>query len=134
MRVRVATKEDYLRIARAIGKKNLPYCTANQIKDDFFWSRLFCIYEEDKVLATFSLIPDFQYDYLAIKRLCILNKKNYGKGIARFALREVQRLVSGRIGATPWEDNIAMRKVLESEGFRLEYKFNGHWCFYMKEK
>lgn len=133
MRIRVATKDDYLWIARVIGKKNLPYCTANHIKDDFMWHRLYCVYEGDKVLATFSLVYDWRFEYLAIKRLCILNKKNEGKGIAKFAIHSILPYLHGKVGVTPWEDNIAMRKVLESEGFHLEYKFNGQWCYYVKE-
>lgn len=133
MRIRVATKEDYLWIARVIGKKNLSYCTANQIRDDYSWNRLYCVYEEDKVLATFSLVYDWRYEYLAIKRLCILNKKNEGRGIARFAIHSILPYLRGKVGATPWEDNVAMRKALEAEGFKMEYKFNGKWCFYAKD-
>jgi len=134
MRIRVATKEDYLWIARVIGKKNLSYCTANQIKDDFTWNRLYCVYEGDKVLGTFSLVYDEQWDYVAIKRLCVLNKKNHGKGIARFAIHEILRYLHNcKVGATPWEDNTTVRHILEAEGFKMEYKFMEHWCFYVKE-
>ena len=134
MRIRVATKEDYLWIARVIGKKNLSYCTANQIRDDFTWNRLYCVYEGEKVLATFSLVYDWRFEYLAIKRLCVLNKKNEGKGIARFAVHSILKYISGtKVGATPWENNTALRHILETEGFKMEYKFNGHWCFYSKE-
>lgn len=133
MRIRVATKEDYLWIARVIGKKNLPYCTANHIKDDFMWHRLYCVYEGNKVLATFSLVYDWLHEYTAIKRLCVLNKKNLGRGIARFAIHSILPYLHGAVGCTPWEDNYAMRKILEDEGFVLQYKFDKKWCFYEKE-
>ena len=72
--------------------------------------------------------------YVALKRLCILNKKNRGKGIARFAIHSIMQSMHGcKVGCTPWEDNTAMRKILEDEGFRLEYKFDEKWCFYSKE-
>lgn len=133
MRIRVATKADYLWIVRVIGKKNLSYCTTDHIRSDFAWNRLYCVYEGDRVLATFSLVYDWRFEYMAIKRLCVLNKKNEGRGIARFAIHSILPYLRGKVGATPWEDNVAMRKVLEAEGFKMEYKFMGHWCFYSKE-
>ena len=133
MKIRLATQTDVYKIRNAVRRKNLLYCTPYQIADDFTNKRLYCVYEGDKVLATLSLVPEPDYGYTAVKRLCILNKKNQGKGIARFALHEIQRMVSGRIGATPWEDNTAVRHILETEGFKMEYKFMGHWCFYSKE-
>lgn len=27
----------------------------------------------------------------------------------------------------------AVRHILEAEGFKMEYKFMGNWCFYSKE-
>ena len=133
MRIRLATQTDVYKIRNAVRRKNLLYCTPYQIADDFTNKRLYCVYEGDKVLATLSLVEEPEYGYTAVKRLCILNKKNQGKGIARFALHEIQRMVSGRIGATPWEDNTAVRHILEAEGFKMEYKFDGHWCYYVKE-
>ena len=133
MRIRLATQTDTYKIRNAVHRKNLLYCTPYQIADDFTNKRLYCVYEGDKVLATLSLVEEPEYGYTAVKRLCILNKKNQGKGIARFALHEIQRMVSGRIGATPWEDNTAVRHILEAEGFKMEYKFMGHWCCYSKE-
>ena len=133
MRIRLATQTDVYKIRNAVRRKNLLYCTPYQIADDFTNKRLYCVYEGDKVLATLSLVAEPEYGYTAVKRLCILNKKNQGKGIARFALHEIQRMVSGRIGATPWEDNTAVRHILEAEGFKMEYKFDGHWCYYVKE-
>jgi RimJ/RimL family protein N-acetyltransferase len=92
------------------------------------------VYEEDTVLATLSLVYDAQWEYVAIKRLCVLNKKNHGKGIARFAIHEILRhLHNCKVCATPWEDNTAVRHILEAEGFKLEYKFMEYWCFYSKE-
>lgn len=132
MRIRLATQTDVYKIRNAVRRKNLLYCTPYQIADDFTNKRLYCVYEGDKVLATVSLVEEPEYGYTAVKRLCILNKKNQGKGIARFALHEIQRMVSGRIGATPWVDNGAIRHILEMEGFVLQYVFNERWCYYAK--
>jgi len=133
MELRKANELDFARIHSAVCRKNLSYCKHYHIAEDWYKDRLYAVVDGDRVLATLSLVEEPEYGYTAIKRLCILNKKNCGKGIARFALRSVQGLVSGRIGATPWEDNIAMRKLLESEGFELVYKFCENWCFYAKE-
>ena len=133
MELRKATHKDLMKVIRAIGYKDLPYITKGQEDLDYRHYRLYVFAEEDKVLSCASLVWETDYEYFAVKRLCILNKRNCGKGIARFALRELQKEVKGRIGATPWWDNIPMRKLLESEGFKLEYKFNGCWCYYWKE-
>jgi len=134
MKIRLATQTDVYKIRNAVRRKKLFYCTPYQIVDDHTNRRLYCVYEGDKVLATFSLVYDSQWDYVAIKRLCILNKKNCGKGIARFAVHEILKYLHNcKVGATPWEDNHAVRHILEAEGFKLEYMFDGHWCFYSKE-
>lgn len=133
MELRKATQKDLMKVNHAIGyKTNLPYITVEDETSDYINDRLYVVADGDKVYATLSLVVEPDYGYTAIKRLCILNKKNCGKGIARFALQAIQRKVNGRIGATPWEDNLAMRNLLESEGFRMEYKFNEVWCFYVK--
>ena len=134
MELRKATRKDLMKVCRAIVyKTNLPYIRVEDAMSDFLHDRIYVVAEGEKVFATVSLVPEPDYGYTAIKRLCILNKKNQGKGIARFALHEIQRMVSGRIGATPWEDNCAMRHILEAEGFKMEYKFADNWCFYSKE-
>ena len=133
MKIRLATQTDMYKIRNAVRRKNLLYCTPYQIADDFTNKRLYCVYEGDKVLATLSLVEEPEYGYTAVKRLCILNKKNYGNGIARFALHAIQGMVKGRIGGTPWVDNAPARHLFESEGFTLQYIFNERWCFYAKD-
>ena len=133
MELRKANKHDFIKINNAVSKKNIPFCRSEQICSDFVRERLYAVVEEDRVLATLSVIEEPSYGYMAIKRLCILNKKNQGKGIARFAIHEIQKIVTGRIGATPWNDNDKMRYLLESECFHLEYIFAEKWCFYVKE-
>ena len=133
MELRKATIRDYRWIMNALCIKQIPFCTNEQVKVDFEHDRLYAIVEGDKVLATVSLVEEPTYAYTAIKRMCILNKKNCGKGIARFAIHEIQHYAKGRIGATPWDDNMKMRHLLESEGFRMQYVFAEKWCFYTKE-
>lgn len=134
MELRKATHKDLMKVCRAIGyKTNLPYIRVEDALSDFLHERMYVVAEGEKVFATVSLVPEPDYGYTAIKRLCILNKKNQGKGVARFALREIQKIIIGKIGATPWDDNEKMRYLLESEGFHLEYVFAEKWCFYVKE-
>ena len=132
MELRKANTMDWVKVFNAVCRKHIDYITPDQTYDDFKAERLYVVAEGSKVYATVSLVEEPNYRYTAIKRLCILNKKNCGKGIARFTLQAIQRKVKGRIGETPWEDNLAMRNLLESEGFRMEYKFNEVWCFYVK--
>lgn len=134
MELRKPTIEEIGMIERAVARKHLSYCTSAQIAIDFFdHDRLYVVAEGKRVLATLSVVDESEYGYTAVKRLCILNKKNQGKGIARFALHEIQKVVKGRIGGTPWVDNAPVRHLFETEGFVLQYVFNEKWCFYMKE-
>ena len=134
MELRKATRKDLMKVCRAIGyKTNLPYIRVEDALSDFLHERIYVVAEGEKVFATVSLVPEPDYEYTAVKRLCILNKKNQGKGIARFALHEVQKVVKGRIGGTPWVDNAPVRHLFESEGFTLQYIFNERWCFYAKD-
>lgn len=133
MELRKANRKDIMKVCRAIGyKTNLPYIRVEDAMSDFLHERIYVVAEGEKVFATLSLVEEPEYGYTAVKRLCILNKKNQGKGIARFALHEIQKVVSGRIGATPWTDNGAVRHILEMEGFVLQYVFNERWCYYAK--
>lgn len=128
------TVEEVQKIERAVALKKLPYCTSAQIASDYYaYNRLYVVTEGEKVLATLSLVEEPEYGYMAVKRLCILNKKNRGKGIARFALHEIQKMVKGKIGGTPWIDNTPVCHIFETEGFTLQYVFNEKWCFYVKE-
>ena len=133
MELRKATVTDWARVFNALCKKDIPFCTPAQVFYDFQNGREYVVVEDNKVLATLSIVEEPTYGYMAIKRMCVLNKKNQGKGIARFAIHEIQNIVHGRIGGTPWTDNAVARHLFESEGFHLEYIFDEKWCFYVKE-
>ena len=134
MELRKANLYEVQKVARVVGRKHLDYITVNHLVWDYNNNQLYVVVEGEKILAIVSLVPEPDYEYIAIKRLCVLNKGNCGKGIGSFAVRELSKVVSGeRIGATPWTDNIAMRNLLESEGYQLQYVFNERWCFYAKD-
>ena len=134
MEFRKASRKDLMKVCRAIGyKTNLPYIRVEDAMSDFLHDRLYVVAEGEKVFATVSLVPEPNYGDTAIKRLCILNKRNCGRGVASLAVREFLKVVKGKVGATPWTDNIAMRNILESNGFTLQYIFEERWCYYAKD-
>ena len=134
MELRRANLYEVQKAARVVSRKHFDYITVNHLVRDYNNNQLYVVVEGEKILAIASLVPEPDYEYIAIKRLCVLNKGNCGKGIGSFAVRELSKVVSGgRVGATPWTDNIAMRNLLESEGYQLQYIFNERWCFYAKD-
>lgn len=133
MELRKATAKECAKLCGIFNRKNIDYILPENILEDYLKDRLYVVVENEKVLAIASLVPEPEYEYTAIKRLCVCNKKNQGKGIARFALRELAKMIHGNLGATPWDTNTGMCRLLESEGFKLKYKFQLCWCFYEKE-
>lgn len=131
--IRKATAHDYKKIAMALYNKKIPYITAAHSKEDIENNRQYVIEEEGKIIAIVSIVYDAQYNYYAIKRLCVLNKKNNGKGYAFQLLSYCATLPLPKIGCTPWNDNQAMRHMLNKLNFKLEYIFDEKWCFYSKE-
>lgn len=130
--IRKATNEDYIHIVRAIQNKHISYITTAHVKQDIYDGKMFVMIVNEKIVAILSLTYDKDYNYYAMKRLCILNKKNCGKGYAREMLAYVSKQTTKKVGCTPWIDNGAMRHILEGIGFKLEYIFNTCWCFYSK--
>lgn len=133
MTIRKSTKEDYISIIRSIQNKGLSYITPSLIKRDIELDRQYIMTNDcGKIVAICSLVYDHDYNYYAIKRLCIPNKKNRGKGYAQKMLAFMSKQTSAKVGCTPWSDNKAMIKMLTKLGFTLEYIFNEKWCFYSK--
>jgi RimJ/RimL family protein N-acetyltransferase len=130
--IRKANHSDYIKIVRSIQNKNISYITPTHVREDIQHNRLFVGYENGKVVGILSLVWDSEYNYFAMKRLCITNKKNQGKGLAQELLTHVSETVNGKVGCTPWSDNAPMRHTLEKLGFTLEYRFSEKWCFYSK--
>lgn len=117
---------------RSIQNKHIDYITTEHIKTDVQSGRQYIMEEDGKILAILSLVYDEQFDYYAMKRLCVPNKKNQGKGYAQEMLRFVSQQTTAKVGCTPWVDNGAMRHTLEKLGFTLEYIFAEKWCLYSK--
>lgn len=133
MEIRKANQNDYIHIVRSIQNKHIAYITPSLIKLDIQHSRLYVIIENNIIIGSVSFVYDDKYNYYAIKRLCIYNKKNHHKGYAFKLLQFVSKIKVNKIGCTPWEDNYAMKHMLEKLGFSLQYIFDEKWCFYLKE-
>ena len=132
MEIRRAINSDYIKIVRAIQNKGIEYITPAHVKEDISLGRQFVMIDNNKVIAILSLVYDAEYGYFAMKRLCVTNRKNNGKGYAQMMLKVVSGQASGKVGCTPCKDNGAMCHTLEKLGFSLEYIFSEKWCFYSK--
>lgn len=135
MKIRKANQNDYIHIVRSIQNKKISYITAAHIKEDINNGRQYVMTDDnEKVIAILSIIYDNDYHYYAMKRLCVPNKKNRGKGYAKEMIQFVSNSVNDKVGCTPWIENAAVRHTLEKLGFHLEYIFSEKWCFYSKEQ
>ena len=133
MIIRKSTKEDYLSIVRSIQNKRIDYISPALIKHDIELNRQFVMVDNNnKIIAMLSLVYEPNFHYYAMKRLCVPNKKNNGKGYAQQIMKYVAEQAPGKVGSTPWIDNKAMNRILPKLGFTLEYIFNEKWCFYSK--
>lgn len=128
--IRQAKQKDYRRLVNSINSgKKVDYITATQLKQDLKNQELFVLEDCGKLVAIFSIVYDNQFKSHYIKRLKVLNRKNLGKGYASRIIEYVSRLPH-KVSATPWEDNQAVRHLLEKFGFELVKKFNQVWCLY----
>lgn len=133
MEIRKAVASDLKKIVNGVRVKGLDYITPMHVREDILKDRQFVLVDNGKIIAILSLVEDHTFHYYAMKRLLILNKKNYGKGYAQALLQYVSTQAPGKVGCTPWVNNGAMRHMLEKLGFSLEYIFEEKWCFYSKK-
>lgn len=128
-----AEEKDYMSICRSIQNAHIAYITPQHIKEDINKHRLFVVKEKEKILGFAALVYCSEFNNFAIKRLCIPNKKNRGKGIAKFIIHyfvSIHSLINYPLVCTPWVDNKVMRKILEQEGFKYIATFNINWTLY----
>jgi hypothetical protein len=126
--IRRATIKDYPKIYQIIIEKNIPYITTTQIFSDITNKECYLIEDCGKIKAICSFVACPSYHNYAIKRLCVIEERHgYGKQIIGFLINQKVNLP---IVCTPWEDNIAMRSILEYYHFQLKSIFNNKWCLY----
>lgn len=133
MEIRKATAQDRISIIRSLQNKGIEYNTTAHAKEDIQKGRMFLAIENGKIVAQCCLVEEPLFHYTAIKKLCVYNKKNEGKGIAGAFVRYFATTFEGALGCTPWTDNGAMRHLLEKNGFAHQYTFLENYEFYLKK-
>lgn len=131
MEIRFATAADTIHVMRSLQNKHIDYNTPAQAKNDIALGRLIVAVDGNKIVGSIAIVPEEEYQYTAIKRMCVYNKKYRGRGIAKALMEYVCALDLGTIGATPW-DNPATIHLLEKFGFKYQYTFMEHYNFYKK--
>ena len=132
MTIRFAKREDTIHIIRAIQNKHMDYNTTAQAKEDVNLGRLVVVEENGKLLGSCAIVKDERRGYTAIKRVCVYSKKSRGKGVAQSLVSFVCSLGLGTLGATPWNDNLAMCHIFKKFGFEYQYTFLKCYDFYKK--
>lgn len=131
MVIRRAENSDFPAI-NLILKSEIDYITPYHIRKDIQEKRLFIGIENENVIAILSLVPEMEYNYIAMKRLLVA-EGYHGKGYAQQMIDYASKQVIGKVGCTPWVNNAAMCHMMEKLNFHLEYIFNEKWCYYVKQ-
>ena len=129
--IRKANSQDYRRLLsslRFVFKAN-PYINIEYLKADISCGNCYIFEEDGKTLAIASLVYDDEHRMHYIKRLAVPNKRRRSKGYAKQFI-EVLKDMAPIVAATPWEENVAMRKSLEQLGFTHRYTFNEYYMLY----
>jgi len=132
MEIRKATANDLIHIIRSLQNKDIEYNTTFHAKEDIMNNRLFVAIIDDKIVGSCAIVEETEYNYTAIKRVCVYNKKNCGKGIASALIGYICGLGIDNLGATPW-NNPSMIRVFEKYGFTYQYTFMENYRFYLKK-
>ena len=131
----IRVKSELQTIQTALLPLGIDYATPVHAENDFRSKsiRLYGLVKNNHIVAICSVVPDTTYNYLAIKRLVVLNPKDRGKGYAKELLRTVVKRQKGSCGCTPWADNEKMQNLLLALGFAYQYTFNDFWTFWLKK-
>ena len=135
MTIRFATKEDEIRIIRAIQNKHMDYNQPKHVREDIRAHRLIVAESNGKLLGACALVHEPNFDYHAIKRLCVFAKTSRGKGVATALVEWTCNYFSMlNIGATPWTTNPTMCHIFEKLGFEYQYTFDTYYKFYLLKR
>lgn len=80
MTIRFATKEDEIRIIRAIQNKHMDYNQPTHVREDIRSNRLIVAEDKGKLLGSCALVYESNFGYHAIKRLCVFRQDFKGQG------------------------------------------------------
>lgn len=132
MEIRYASAKDTKSITTSIRNKKINYNTPEMVKEDIKKARLIVAVEDGKILGQLAMVEELEWGYVAIKRLCVYNKNNKGKGIASALIRFACEQTDKPLGASPWTENTACRKLFEKHGFKYQYTYLENYNFYLK--
>lgn len=133
MEIRFATMKEVKSITASIRNKKIDYNTPSMVKKDIEESRLIIAVEDNKILGQLALVDEPRFSYVAIKRLCVYNKKNKGKGIASALINYACNYTNKPIGASPWTNNLASISLFKKHGFEYQYTYLKNYNFYLKK-
>lgn len=121
MIIRKATTADIKKVTMSLRNRNIAYNTPAQAKTDIINGYMFVIESDDgRIIGSMCLVPEPHHGYSAVKRGCIYNRKNNGKGYARMLMEYIIEHSEGTLGCTPWAENKAVLHILATHGF--EYR------------
>lgn len=132
--IRQATMQDLKRLIPAMRfvVKKVNYINYIMLKLDITNSNCFVLEQNNKIIAVCSLVFDNRYQMYYLKRFTITNKINLGKGYGKTMIRGMlKHMPNGAvIAATPWVDNMPMKRLLEGLGFELRYQIDDNFVLY----
>lgn len=132
MEIRFATLEDTLSIVRSLQNKHIDYNTPAMVKEDIKNHRLVIAIDNNKIVGQIALVYEQNYSYTSLKRLCVYNNKNKGKGIASALVQFACETVRTPLGASPWTENTACINLFKKFGFKYQYTYLENYNFYLK--
>lgn len=134
MEIRFATINETKSITASIRNKKIEYNTPAMVKEDIQKSRLVVAVEDGKILGQLAMVEELEWGYVAIKRLCVYNKKNGGKGIASALIQFACEQTEKPLGASPWTENTACINLFKKHGFEYQYTYLTNYNFYLKTR
>lgn len=132
MEIRMAKPTDLKSICMSLYNKKIDYITPESAREDVKNNRLYLLVEDGKILGQCALKYQNQYGepYYAVQRLVLYNNRNTGKHIAETFLEYFLSLHLGKLGVTPWSDNVKMKHILAKKGFTFQYQIDKNFEFW----
>lgn len=119
MEVRFAIPADKFYVVRGLQNKHMDFNTPAHAKDDIINGRLLVAVMDGKIVGSLAVV-ETTHGYYGLKRGCVYNKRNKGKGIMSALFDYAISLNLGDYGCTPWADNEPMMRLLAKRGFQYE--------------
>ncbi len=130
--VRFATAADTLRVVRGLQNKGMNFNTTAQAKADILAGHLLVAEIDGRIVGSLAVVPT-AHGYTGLKRGCVYNKKNQGKGVLSAMFDFALSLGLGDYGCTPWIENTAVIHSLEKRGFHYEKTVCENYLVYVRK-